>query len=667
MRSGPTAGRPPAVAAYGYWPSPIGADLVAWRTVAYDAVQVTADAVYWLESRPSEQGRTVLVRWTSDTGATDAVPTRFEAGSRVHEYGGGAYLAAESTVFVVRRDDQRVYRIELDRDGSPQPITPPPGTAGQMRYADLRLAPDRRWLLCVREAHEGSAVRNELVALPTDGATPPRVLAGGHDFYAAPRPSPDGRKLAWLSWDRPQMPWDGSDLWVADLHPNGRLGAPQHVAGGPEESIIQPEWAPGGDLYFVSDRSGWWNLYRSRQPVAGVAAEPLLPMSAEFADPPWELDYSTYAVLADGRIVCRYRQVGTDHLAILDPRTGQLDQLGVPHTAIKPYLRAAHEQVVFIGGGQTALPAVVSLDLASGEPTVLAAPGEAAAVDVRFLSMPQRIEFPTSDGQTADALYYPPTNQEAVGPAGQRPPLLVQPHPGPTAETTSRLDLRTQFFTSRGFAVVNVNYAGSSGHGRAYRERLTGQWGILDVADCINAAHHLTDAGKADPRRLLIAGASAGGYTALCALVFHDVFAAGTSYFGIADLETFRQQAPRFQAHQLDRLVGPYPQAADTYRTRSPLHAAGNLTTRLLLIQGLKDTVVPPAQAEAIANTLRQRGIPHTYLTFPEESHGLSASTSIRQALEVELAFYFEALGITPGSSTQPPRIRGGSSPSARR
>src|SRR6266498_2415945 len=330
-------------------------------------------------------------------------------------------------------------------------------------------------------------------------------------------------------------------------------------------------------------------------------------MSAEVADSPWELDYSTYAVLADGRIVCRYRQVGTDHLAILDPRTGQLDQLGVPHTAIKPYLRAAHE------------------------------------------------------------LYYPPTNQEAVGPAGQRPPLLVQPHPGPTAETTSRLDLRTQFFTSRGFAVVNVNYAGSSGHGRAYRERLTGQWGILDVADCINAAHHLTDAGKADPRRLLIAGASAGGYTALCALVFHDVFAAGTSYFGIADLETFRQQAPRFQAHQLDRLVGPYPQAADTYRTRSPLHAAGNLTTRLLLIQGLKDTVVPPAQAEAIANTLRQRGIPHTYLTFPEESHGLSASTSIRQALEVELAFYFEALGITPGSSTQPPRIRGGSSPSARR
>jgi dipeptidyl aminopeptidase/acylaminoacyl peptidase len=618
--------------------------MVARGMVAYDAVQVTEDVVYWLESRPAEHGRTMLVRWTSDTGATDAVPPAFEVGSRVHEYGGGAYFAAEPAVFAVHRDDQRVYRIDLDRGGRLQPITPPPGAAGQMRYADLRLTPDRRWLLCVREAHEASAVRHELVALTTDGSILPRVLAAGHDFYAAPRPSPDGRRLAWLSWDRPQMPWDGTDLWVADLHPDGRLGPPQHVAGGPDESIVQPEWAPGGDLYFVSDRSGWWNLYRSRQPVPGITAEPLLPMSAEFADPPWELDYSTYAVLPDGRIVCRYRQAGSDQLALFDPHSGQLERLPVPYTSIKPYLRATDEHLVFIGGGPTTLPAVVSLDLVSGEPTVLAGPGDDAAVDARFLSMPQRIEFPTNDGQTADALYHPPTNQEAMGPAGQRPPLLVQPHPGPTAEATSRLDLRTQFFTSRGFAVVNVNYAGSSGHGRAYRERLTGQWGILDVADCINAAHHLTAAGKADPDRLLIAGASAGGYTALCALVFHDVFTTGTSYFGIADLETFRQQAPRFQAHQLDRLIGPYPQAAAIYRARSPLHAAGNLTTPLLLIQGLKDTIVPPAQAQAIANALRQRGIPHSYLTFREEGHGFGASTSIRRALETELAFYQQAL-----------------------
>ncbi|HZD69823.1 MAG TPA: prolyl oligopeptidase family serine peptidase [Actinomycetes bacterium] len=612
--------------------------------MAYDALQVTADALWWLESRPAEQGQTVLVRWTSDAGAMDAVPPAFEIGSRVHEYGGGAYLAAESAVFVVRRDDQRVYRIDLDRDGDPQPLTPPPGVAGELRYADLRLTLDRRWLVCVREAHEASAARNELVAIPTDGATPPRVLATGHDFYAAPRPSPDGHKLAWLSWDRPQMPWDGSDLWVADLHPDGRLDTPRHVAGGPEESIIQPEWAPSGDLYFLSDHSGWWNFHRSRPPFQDGNAEPLLAMSAEFADPPWELDYSTYAVLPDERIICRYRQEGTDHIAVIDPQIGQMEPLPVPYTSIKPYLRATNQQVVFIGGTPTALPAVVSLDLASGQPTVLTPTVDAVTVDARFLSVPKRIEIPTSNGSAAHALYHPPTNPVAVGPAGQRPPLLVQPHPGPTAEVTSRLDLRTQFFTSRGFAVVNVNYAGSSGYGRAYRERLTGQWGIRDVADCIDAAYHLTAAGEADPGRLLIAGASAGGYTALCALAFHDVFAAGTSYFGIADLETFRQQAPRFQAHQLDRLVGPYPQAADLYRTRSPIHAAGSLNRPLLLIQGLKDTVVPPAQAESIANALRRRGVPYSDLIFPEEGHGLSSSTSIRQGLEAELAFYQRAL-----------------------
>jgi dipeptidyl aminopeptidase/acylaminoacyl peptidase len=648
VSGGPTAERPAAVSPYGWWPSPISADLVARQTIAYDAVQITAEAVYWLETRPLEGGRTVLVRWTFQGGAVDVVPAAFDVGSRVHEYGGGAYLAAESTVFVVRRDDQRLYRIDLDQDHRPQPITPMPQSPAGLRYADLRVTPDRRLLVYIREDHQSSsAVRNELAALPTDRSASPWVLTAGHDFYAAPRPSPDGHQLAWLSWDRPQMPWDGSDLWIADLH-RGRLGPPQHIAGGPEESIIQPEWAPGGDLYFLSDRSGWWNLYRCRPPFEDGYVQPLVPMAAEFADPPWELDYSTYALLSDGRIVCRYRQAGIDRLAVLDSRAGQLEPLPVPFTSIKPYLRATDERLVFIGASSTALPAVVSLDLASRQPTMLAAPAEAEAVDAGYLSTPQPIEFVTSAGQTAHALYYPPANRDLTGPTDQRPPLLVQPHPGPTAEATSRLELRTQFFTSRGFAVACVNYAGSSGYGRAYRERLTGQWGILDVADCINAAHHLVANGKADPARLLIAGASAGGYTALCALAFHEVFAAGTSYFGIADLETFRQQAPRFQAHQLDRLVGPYPQAADAYRARSPLHAAGNLNRPLLLVHGRKDTVVPPAQTEAIANTLRERGIPHAYLSFPEEGHGLAAPTSIRQALEAELAFYTQTLGVTP-------------------
>ena len=645
--TGATAPRPSAVTASGHRVWPIGAELVAAQAVAYDAVQVTAEAVYWLETRSLEGGRSVLVRWTPQSGAVDAVPASFDVGSRVHEYGGGAYLADDSTVFVVRRADQRIYRIDVDRNRPPQPITPPQ-TARGLRYADLRATADRRLLIGVREDHQAPpAGRSELVALPTDGAAAPWVLTAGRDFYAAARPSPDGRQLAWLSWDRPQMPWDGSDLWVAELTSDGRLGPARHVAGGPEESIIQPEWTPSGDLCFVSDRSGWWNLYRLRPPIASRTPEPLLPMEAEFADPPWELDYSTYAVLTDGHIACRYRQTGTDHLAVLDVRAGHLEQLAVPVTSIKPYLRAAGGRLVFIGASPTSRPAVISLDLATRQPTVLVRRAENVPFDAGSLSLPQAIRFPASDGQTAHALYYPPANRDLTGLPGHRPPLLVQPHPGPTAETTTRLEWRTQFFTSRGFAVVCVNYAGSSGYGRSYRERLTGQWGVLDVADCIAAARHLTQDGKADPRRLLIAGASAGGFTALCALAFHQVFAAGTSYFGIADLATFRQQAPRFQAHQLDRLVGPYPQAASTYRARSPLHAAGNITRPLLLVHGLDDVIVPPAQAEAIAKALREHGIPHTHLPFPREGHGLATSTSIRQALEAELAFYRRALATT--------------------
>ncbi len=644
-----TGRRPDAVSPYGCWPSPISADLVARQTIAYDAVQVTAEAIYWLETRPLEGGRTVLARWTSSAGAVDVVPAAFAVGSQVHEYGGGAYLAAEPTAFVVRRDDQRLYRIDLDRDQRPQPITPVPQSPAALRYADLRVIPGSRLLVCVREDHQASSeVRNELVALPTDGSSAPWVVAADHDFYAAPRPSPDGHQLAWLSWDRPQMPWDGSDLWVADLRPGGWLGRPQHIAGGAEESIIQPEWGPDGNLYFISDRSGWWNLYRCRPPFEDGHIESLLPMTAEFADPPWELDYSTYAVLSDGRIVCRYRQTGTDHLAVLDPNAGRLERLPVPFTSIKPYLRAADGWLVFVGASPITQPAVVSLDLVTRHPTVLAGSPETEPVDTKFVSLPQPITFRSSDDSIGHALYCPPTNRDAAGPADQRPPLLVQPHPGPTTEATSRLELRTQFFTSRGFAVVLVNYAGSSGYGRAYRERLTGKWGVLDVADCIHAAQHLIATGKADPRRLLIAGASAGGYTALCALAFHDVFAAGTSYFGIADLETFRQQAPRFQAHQLDRLVGFYPEAISTYRARSPLRALGSVTRPLLLVHGLRDTVVPPVQSEAIANALREHGILHAHLRFPEEGHGLGASTSIRRALEAELAFYMRVLGVIP-------------------
>src|SRR5829696_749847 len=409
-----------------------------------------------------------------------------------------------------------------------------------------------------------------------------------------------------------------------------------------------PSGTPEGILHFVSDRSGWWNLYREHH----GQMESLLPIAAEFADAPWELDYSSYAFIADGHIACRYRQQGRDRLGLLDPESRRLTDLSIPYTSLKPYLRAVGDRLAFIGASPTASSAVVILHVPTGDLDVLA--GAEISLDPTWVSVPQPIEFPTRDGQTAHALYYPPTNPEVTGPPDAWPPLLVQAHPGPTADAKARLDLRTQFFTSRGFGVVEVNYAGSTGDGRAYRERLTGQWGLLDVADCLDAAQSLIQAGEVDGRRLMISGASAGGFTALCALASDDFFAGGASRFGIADLETFRQQAPKFQAHELDRLVGPYPEAAATYRARSPLHAVAWIARPVLLVHGLEDTVVPPSQAQVMAKALERRGIRHVLLAFPGEGHGFRRPESIRRALQVELSFYLETLGLTHGKSDAP-------------
>jgi dipeptidyl aminopeptidase/acylaminoacyl peptidase len=631
---------------YGLWPSPLDGEQVARQATAYDAVHATAEAVYWLETRPSQDGRAVVVRWTDDAGAADAVPAGFDVGSRVHEYGGGAYLPAGGTLFACHQGDQRLYRMDGQRD--PVPITPESPTPAGLRYADLRLVSSGELLVGVRERHQGEDVVNELVALPVDGSTKPWVVASGHDFYAAPRPSPDGRRLAWLTWDRPSMPWDGADLWVADVGPDGRLGPASHVAGGPAESVVQPEWNAEGVLHFVSDRSGWWNLYREHHGQVNS----LLPMAAEFADAPWELDYSSYAFVGDGRIACRYRQHGRDRLGLLDPQSGRLTDLPISYTSLKPYLRAVGDRLAFIGASPTTSSAVATLHVPTGRLDVLA--GAEVSLDPAWVSVPQPIQFPTRDGQTTHALYYPPTNPEVTGPPDARPPLVVQAHPGPTADAKARLDLRTQFFTSRGFAVVDVNYAGSTGYGRGYRERLTGQWGLADVSDCLDAARSLVEAGEVDGRRLVISGESAGGFTALCALASAEFFAGGASWFGIADLETFRQQAPKFQAHELDRLVGPYPEAAATYRARSPLHMVDRIARPVLLVHGLEDTVVPPSQAQAMAEALERRGVQHVLVAVPGEGHGFRRPDSIRRGIEVELSFYLAALGLSPDKADGP-------------
>jgi dipeptidyl aminopeptidase/acylaminoacyl peptidase len=579
----------------------------------------------------------------------DVTPAGFNVRTMVHEYGGGAYAVHDGVVFFSNFDDQRLYR--QDPGGEPAPITPAVEDR-RHRYADGRITPDGVLWIGIRERHAESGrpqdVVNELVAIPTDGSGEPRIVAGGRDFYAAPRVSPDGRRVAFLTWDLPWMPWDGCELYVADLASKGELSGLTLVAGRiGEESIFQPEWSPSGELVFASDRSGWWNLERLRDGDRRAlhAAE------AEFGYPAWSLSARSFAFLGDGRIACAYDRKGRTSFSVLDPVSGELSDLGVPHDALwsAPYVVAEGSTVVLIAGSATIPNQVVRVDADTGTTEVLRASAQ-VPVDPAYFSVPRSIEFPTESRLTAYAHYYPPTNPRYAPAATERPPLIVESHGGPTGNATPVFALAMQYWTSRGFAVVDVDYGGSTGYGRAYRERLNGEWGIVDVADCVNAARYLADQGLADPDRLLIRGGSAGGYTTICALTFTDAFAAGASYFGLADLEQFAAgDTHKFELQYEHTLVGPYPEAADLYRARSPIHFTDRIETPMLVLQGEDDKVVPPSHAELIVRALRERGIPHAYLLFEGEGHGFRKAESIVAALEAELSFYCQVLDVEPG------------------
>jgi dipeptidyl aminopeptidase/acylaminoacyl peptidase len=627
---------------FGTWRSPITAEMVSIQGVSLAQPCLDDGFVYWLEGRPAEGGRSVLVRGAPFSEPVDVTPPDFNVRTTVHEYGGGAYLIHGGTAYFSHFADQRLYRQEPD--GDPVPITADSG--GRDRYADGRITPDGRSLICVRERHpdpdDPAGVVNELVALPPDGTAEPAVIRSGRDFYSTPRIAPDGTGLCWLEWDLPWMPWDGCELFVADLSGDATLGSVRQVAGrAGHESIFQPAWSPVGDLHLVSDRTGWWNLYRERE----GDLEALSPIDAEFGWPQWVFGMSAYGFLDDGRITCLWERDGVQHLAILDPRSGELIDLDVPHSAMTPRLDVEGDRVAYIGGGPSIADEVVLLDVTARSMDVLRS-SSSADVDEANFSVPRQVEFPTEDGKTAFAHFYGPRNRDAAGPADERPPLIVMSHGGPTAEATSRLSLETQFWTSRGFAVVDVNYGGSTGFGRAYRERLIGSWGIVDTADCIAAATWLAAEGEVDGDRLLIRGGSAGGYTTLCALTMHVGFAAGTSYFGLADLESFVAGGThKFESRYLYSLVGPYPEEAERYRSRSPIHATDGISCPMLLLQGAEDRVVPPAQAEIMVEALRQKGLPYAYLLFEGEQHGFRKAESTRAALEAELSFYAQVLG----------------------
>jgi dipeptidyl aminopeptidase/acylaminoacyl peptidase len=629
----------PLTIPYGAWPSPIRVDDVLTESIRLTDPWVDGDDVYWLEGRPAEGGRTVLVRRAADGTTVDLTPPPFDVRSRVHEYGGGAYTVAGGTVVFSNRLDGRLYRLDPGV-AEPVPITP----EGPKRYADIRLDATRRRFIAIREDHavEGQPAA-AIVAIPFDGDVEPVVLVSGPDFLASPRPSPDGGQLAWLEWDHPDMPWDATRLRLAAFLPDGTLDRSDLAAGGPEESVSQPEWAPDGTLHLISDRTGWWNLYRL---VEGPRLEPLAPMDAEFADPLWQLDRSSYAFLPDGSIVAAARRDGQDHLIHIEP--GKLvGEVETPYTELGG-LRVDGATFVAIAGSPTEPMVLAQFDPVTLEPSGVLRRCTPIVVDPAFIARPESITFPSTDGREAHALYYPPTNPEVTPPEAARPPLLVLSHGGPTSNATTQLDLWIQLLTTRGIAVVDVDYGGSTGYGRAYRRLLEGAWGVVDVDDCVAAARFLVERGDVDPERLAIAGGSAGGYTTLAALAFRDVFAAGISLYGVGDLETLARDTHKFESRYADKLVGPYPAMADRYRQRSPVHYLDEVSCPVLVLQGLDDQVVPPSQARAIVGALQANGIPHAYLAFEGEGHGFRGADAQRAAMEAQIGFLGAVFGFQP-------------------
>lgn len=635
------------VTPFGSWKSPITSDLIVSESIGLGGVVYDSQDIYWLEGRPSEGGRSVLVRRTPQGTVEDVTPQPYNVRTRVHEYGGGAFLIAEGTIYFVHFDDQRLYKKTPNAD--PEPLT----AEANQSYAEPLLDSQRDRVICICEDQEtiDAEPRNYIatIDLNTGNVAP---LVSGCDFYVSPRLSPDGKTLAWVQWNHPNMPWDDTELCIGTIDEDGMVREIQVVAGGEEEAVCHPLWSPDGQLYFISDRTNWWNLYRL---TSEGEVESLFEMEAEFAFPHWVFGLSLYDFISPEQIVCTYTQHGQWYLATLNTKAKTLKTLDVPYTDIGSVHTQANE-VVFIGGSATEPTSVVEMNIETGKSRVLK---QATNLDLDpgYLSVPESIAFPTTGDKTAYAWFYPPQNKDYRGPDGELPPLIVKSHGGPTAATSPRFNLKIQYWTSRGFGFVDVNYGGSTGYGREYRQRLQKNWGIVDVDDCVNAAKYLAQTARVDSNRLAITGGSAGGYTTLAALTFRDTFQAGASHYGVSDLEALAEETHKFESRYLDQLVGKYPQEKDIYHARSPIYHTEKLSCPVIFFQGLEDKVVPPNQAEKMVEAIQQKGLPTAYVPFEGEQHGFRRAENIKRALDGEFYFYSRVFGFTPAEDIEPVEI----------
>jgi dipeptidyl aminopeptidase/acylaminoacyl peptidase len=639
----------PTVAPFGSWKSPITTDLIVSGLIGLTQPLIDGQTIYWIEMRPTEGGRNVIVKRDPDGSISDVTPQPFNARTRVHEYGGGDYTVRDRAVYFSNFADQRLY---VAREGAaPKAITP----AGDVRYGDAVVDDQRQRLTCVREDHTaaGSEAVNTLATLKLEeNEDYGQVLVSGNDFYSSPRVSPDGTRLAWLTWNHPNMPWDTNELWTGTFGEDGLLATTERIAGAVDESIFQPEWSPDGVLYFVSDRGGWWNLYRLN---TSGSVEPVCEMPAEFGMPQWGLGMSSYAFESAERIICGYIESGISRLGLIDTRTKRMETVDSPYTDLR-YVRAAPGFAVMRAASPSTSAAIVRFDFGTRSFEVLRRSNN-MNIAAEYVSTPRVVEFPTEDGLKAYGFFYAPRNLDFCAPEGERPPLLVASHGGPTAAATTALSLSVQYWTSRGIAVLDVNYGGSTGFGRAYRERLKGKWGIVDVDDCVNGARYLIEKGEVDGDRLMITGGSAGGYTTLCALTFRDVFRAGASHYGISDAEALEKDTHKFESRYSNSLIGPYPERRDIYFDRSPVNFTDRLSCPVIFFQGLEDKVVPPNQAEMMVDALRAKGIPVAYLAFEGEQHGFRQAKNIKRALDAELYFYSRVFGFELADPVEPVEI----------